>query len=465
MAITLSEQSKKIISRIISVVMLMEMLDTTVLNTALPQIARSLHVNPISLKEILTVYFLSLGIFIPVSGWVADYFGEKKSMLFAIVLFTVSSLACGLSINLPMLVGFRLLQGMGGAFLMPIGRQILLRAYPQPLERINAMAKINTVTLLGLLMGPIIGGALTTYANWRWIFFINIPIGFLGFVLLYSYLPQIRETVKSRFDITGFILIGLALGSLLFLMDTLIDYRIQPHWKLLLLGITACCVALYIPHAKRHPQPLISLNLFRQGNFGSASVGSLLSRLTTSTHPFLVPLLLQTGYGFSAFHSGMYQAPVILSTLISFQFIPKLVKIFNPYRLLLFASYMVVLVFCSFTLQAFYLIPALLIVQQLLMGFIMPIQTALMNNQAYQNLHDVYLSQGSSFYSGIIQVSGSFGIATAALVIIGIIGPNDLGHQVPLIAFKIIFIVQSLYALLAACLFSKLNGLTIKNGL
>ncbi|MBS0349653.1 MAG: MFS transporter [Proteobacteria bacterium] len=464
MTITITEQSKKILSRIISVIMLMELLDTTVLNTALPQIAHSLNVNPVSLKEVLTVYFLSLGIFIPVSGWVADYFGEKKSMLAAIILFTLSSLACGLAVNLPMLVGFRLLQGVGGAFLMPIGRQILIRVFPDSLDRIKAMAKINTITLLGLLMGPIVGGALTTYANWRWIFFINIPTGILGLLLLYYYLPQIREVTKYRFDIIGFILIGLALGSLLFLMDILIDNRIAPSWKLFLLTLAACCLILYILHARKHPQPLISLKLFHQGNFGSASACSFLSRLTTSTHPFLVPLLLQTGYGFTAFHSGLYQVPVIFSTLISFQFIPKLHKKYHPHDLLVFASCMVVFIFCSFTLQAFYLIPALLIIQQLLMGFFLPIQTALMNSQAYQNLHDVYLSQGSAFYSGVIQVSGSFGIASAALVIIGIIGPNDLGHQVPLVVFKIIFIVQSLYALLAAYLFHK-SYLPEKNSL
>lgn len=455
MKINLPEPTKKILSRVISVIMLMEMLDATVLNTALPQIAHSLNVNPVSLKEILTVYFLSLGIFIPVSGWVADRFGEKRSMLLAIVLFTVSSMACGLSVNLPMLVGFRFLQGVGGAFLMPIGRQILVRVFPR-LERIKAMASINVVTLLGLSMGPVVGGALTTYANWRWIFFINIPIGMLGFFLIYRYLPVIREKVKAQFDFIGFILIGLMLGSMLFLLDILIDVRISIYLKLLLLSIAVFSAITYTFHAKRHPAPLISLKLFDQGVFRPAISGSFLTRLTSTAHPFLVPLLLQTGYAYSAFQSGLYQVPVIISTLITMIFIAKLVKRFDNRRLLMVATVWIMIVFCSFSLQAFYLIPWLLILQQICIGLMLPVQTSLMNAQAYESLPDNYISQGTSVYSGVIQVSGSFGIASAALVMIAVIGPNDLGHQVPLMAFKVIFIVQSIYSLLALWLFARM---------
>jgi EmrB/QacA subfamily drug resistance transporter len=455
MNINLPKPTKKILLRIISIAMLMEMLDATVLNTALPQIAISLNINPIHLKEILTVYFLSLGIFIPVSGWVADRFGEKNSMLFAISLFTASSLACGLSVNLPMLVCFRLLQGVGGAFLMPVGRQIIIRVFPGK-ERLKAMVSINIVTLLGLMLGPLIGGALTTYANWRWIFFVNVPIGVLGFYLIYHFLPSFRERFKERFDWLGFLMIGLSLGAMLFLLDILIDLTISIYLKLLLLIIAIGGFAIYIPYARYAEAPLISLNLFRQSIFGRAALSSFFARLTSTAHPFLVPLLLQAGYGYTAFYSGLFTVPVILATLISMIMIERIATRFRNKELLLTVTILIMLVFASFSWQTIHLTPGLLIFQQFLMGFLLPIQFSLMNTQAYENLSEAYVSQGASVYSGIIQVSGSFGIALAALVMIAVIGPNDLQHHVPLIAFQVIFIVQSLYSLLALWLFVKM---------
>lgn len=455
MNINLPESTKKILLRIISVVMLMEMLDTTVLNTALPQIAVSLHVNPIRLKEILTVYFLSLGIFVPVSGWVADRFGEKKSMLFAISLFTLSSLACGLAVNVPMLVGFRLLQGVGGAFMMPIGRQIIIRVF-LGIERLKAMVSINIMTLTGLLLGPLIGGALTTFANWRWIFFVNIPIGVLGFYLIYQFLPSFRERLKERFDWLGFLMIGLSLGATLFLLDILIDFTVSFYLKLVLFIIAVGGMIFYIPYAKRVLTPLISINLFNQGIFGRAALSSFFTRLTSTAHPFLVPLLLQAGYGYTAFRAGLYTVPVIFATLISMVMVGRVVRRFESKELLMTVTTLIVLVFASFSWQAFHLNLWLLVFQQLLMGFLLPIQTSLMNTQAYENLPPAYVSQGTSVYSGIIQVSGSFGIALAALVMIAVIGPNDLQHHVPLIAFQVIFMVQSIYSLFALWLFIKM---------
>lgn len=450
--VNLSEKSQKILLRIISLVLLMEMLDVTVLNTALPQIAISLKVNPIRLKEILTIYFLTLGVFITVSGWVADRFGEKQAMLFAIALFTASSIGCGLAINLPMLVVFRLLQGIGGAFLMPVGRQIMVRVF-SGFERMKAMAKINIVTLLGLALGPLIGGALTTYANWRWIFFVNIPVGALAFYLIYRFLPSIREKQKTQFDLMGFILIGIFLGTLLYLLDVLIDPTIGLHLKIFLFALSVSCLFIYIFYAKRFASPLISLKLFSQRGFSLASIGSFLSRLTLTTQPFLIPLLLQTGYGYTAMKSGLFTVPTILATLIAMFFMPLFAKTFNNKKLLVIVTILLFLNFISFYWQAVDLMLPLLLLQQFCIGFLMPLQTALMNNQAYEDLPPAYLSQGTSVYSVIIQASGSFGIALAALVMIAVIGFNDLQHQVPLIAFKTVFLVQSIYLFFATFVF------------
>jgi len=451
----LPEHTRKILLRILSLVMLMEMLDATVLNTALPQIAISLQVNPIKLKEILTIYFLSLGVFIPVSGWVADRFGEKNAMLFAITLFTVSSIGCGLSVDLPMLIAFRLFQGIGGAFLMPIGRQIVVRVFPIRLDRVQAMAKINVISLLGLSLGPVIGGALTTYANWRWIFFVNIPVGFLGFYLIYRFLPIIREKETNPFDLFGFILLGSFLGILLFLLDVAIDPSISIHIKLLLLAVAIFSLFIYIQHAKSAVMPLISLNLFKQGRFKSAALGSFLARLTLTTHPFLIPLLLQAYYGYSALESGLLTVPVIISTLLAMFCLPFFIKHFDSQKLLIINTLLLAIVFASFYWQTIALMIPLLVCQQLIMGFLTPVQQSIMNTQAYEDLSQPYVSQGVSFYSIIIQVSGSFGIALAALVMTTVMGSVHLEQHIPLIAFKVVFIVQSIYLLLALWIFKR----------
>lgn len=448
----LSESSKKILLRILSLVMLMEMLDVTVLNTALPQIAVSLHVNPIQLKEVLTIYFLTLGVFIPVSGWVADRFGEKKAMLFAIALFTAGSIGCGLAVNLPMLVVFRLLQGIGGAFLMPVGRQITVRVF-SGIERMQAMAKVNIMTLLGLSLGPLIGGALTTYANWRWIFFVNVPVGMLGFYLIYYFLPAIREKQQTQFDLVGFILIGISLGTLLYLLDVLVDPSVGLHLKLILSAIAASSLVAYLFYANHVPSPLISLEIFRQRGFSLAAIGSFLSRLTLTTQPFLIPLLLQTAYGYTAMQAGLLTVPAILATLAAMFFMPGFAKTFNNKKLLAIVTVLLLINFISFYWQAVELMLPLLVLQQFCIGFLSPLQAAVMNTQAYDDLPTIYLSQGTSVYSAIIQASGSFGIALAALVMISVIGFNDLQHHVPLIAFQTVFLVQSIYLFLAALIF------------
>jgi hypothetical protein len=237
------------------------------------------------------------------------------------------------------------------------------------------------------------------------------------------------------------------------LLNTVIDPKVTALMKILLLVVAIISLIIYIQYAKRAKWPLISLKLFQQGDFKLSTIGSFFARLTLTAHPFLVPLLIQAGYGYNAFQSGLLTVPVILSTLLAMFFVPRLVKHFNNQKMLILTTLSLAITFCSFYWQAVHLNIPLLVLQQLIMGFLMPLQFGLMNNQAYESLSGVYISQGTSVYSGIIQVSGSFGIALAALVMIAVIGPNDLQHQVPLIAFKTIFIVQNIYMFSALLVF------------
>ena len=451
--IDLPEKTKKILIYIIAMAMLMEMMDASVLNTSLPQMANSLHVGVIQLKIVLTIYFLSLGIFIPVSGWAADCFGEKKTMLFALFLFIASSVACGLSMNLVTLVIFRLLQGIGGAFLMPVGRHILTRVFTGT-SRFKAIANVNIIALAALSLGPVIGGTLTSYANWRWIFFINIPFGLSGAYLLYRYLPVLREPSRRAFDFLGFAYIAIFLGTLLFFLDILIDRHIAVYIKIMLLTISISSLIAYLKHTKHHIAPLISTYLFRQPKFRSATIGSFLSRLTLSTTPFLVPLLLQAGYHYNAFESGLLSMPVVFGTLLGMFIMPALLKIYAKKKLLIINTLLLGVIFCSYFFQTIHLSLVTLVFQQCLMGFFSALQMPLMNVDVYDQLDERHMSEGITINSGIIQISGSFGIALAALCMVMVMGKNDLQHRVPLIAFQVVFLVQSIYLFIAIYFFA-----------
>src|SRR3990167_7854832 len=214
--------TKRLIIAIIGLLLFMEMLDSTVLNTALPQIAKAIHNNPIELKVALTFYLLSLGIFIHISGWLADPFGAKRILQIAVVIFVVGSIGCGLSVNLANLVLFRIIQGIGGAFMMPVGRLVLLRTMGKE-GIVLATPKVATIGLIGSSIGPVIGGALTTYLSWRWIFFLNIPVGILMQWSISRFFPDIPPEKTEPFDFFGFVLFGAGLALLLFSLDVIVD--------------------------------------------------------------------------------------------------------------------------------------------------------------------------------------------------------------------------------------------------
>lgn len=289
---------------ILAVALFMEQVDSTVIATALPVIAEDLGTSPIALKLALTAYYVALAVFIPVSGWMADRYGAKPVFLAAIGVFMAGSLACAQAGSLGGFVAARFLQGMGGAMMTPVARLVLVRTVPRG-ELVAAMAWLTIPALLGPLMGPPLGGFIATFFTWQWIFLINIPIGALGVVATWRFLPAIPSEPAGRLDWAGFLLAGTAASGLLFGFSV-VSLPALPVWTGLAgIALGAASLLAYLRHARAHPAPLLSLDLFRNPVFRAAVTGGSLFRLGTGALPFLIPLMLQLAFGLSAFQSGM----------------------------------------------------------------------------------------------------------------------------------------------------------------
>ncbi|MBO0737370.1 MAG: DHA2 family efflux MFS transporter permease subunit [Alphaproteobacteria bacterium] len=289
---------------VVACAMFMQNLDSTVIATALPTIARSLDESPLRLNVAITCYLLSLAVFIPISGWTADRFGARRVFSTAIVVFTLGSIGCGCADSLPALVAGRIVQGMGGAMMVPVGRLVLLRAVKKS-ELVRAMSYVSVPALIGPVMGPPLGGFIVTYASWRWIFFINIPIGLLGILLVNLLVGDLKETGRRPFDLGGFGLTAVGLATLAFGFENAGRGALPASVVVLLLVVGAACIVLYARHAARVSHPIIDLALLRIPTYASATVGGFLFRMGLGALPFLLPLMLQVGFGLDPLSSGL----------------------------------------------------------------------------------------------------------------------------------------------------------------
>lgn len=289
---------------IVACALFIENIDSTVLSTALPAIAEDLNTDPIALKLALTSYLLSLAVFIPLSGWVADRFGARRTFVCAIGVFMIGSVCCALGDTLGQLVAARFLQGAGGAMMVPVGRLVILRSVPKS-QLVQSLAWLTIPALVGPVIGPPLGGLIATYAHWRWIFLINLPIGLLGIVLGLRYMPDLREAVQRRLDVVGVFLSALGLGLTIFGFSSLGGHLWSSKTSLAILAVGVLLLVAYVLHARRVAHPLIDLNLFRFATFRAGVIGGGLFRIGVGATPFLLPLMLQLGFGLSPLESGL----------------------------------------------------------------------------------------------------------------------------------------------------------------
>jgi EmrB/QacA subfamily drug resistance transporter len=291
------------LSLIVACALFIENMDSTAIATSLPAIAADLGTEPIALKLALTAYLLALAVFIPVSGWVADRFGARSTFMAAIAVFLLGSLACAASSSLEQMVAARFLQGMGGALMVPVGRLVLLRTVPKN-ELVQALSWLTIPALVAPMIGPPLGGLISTYGDWRWIFLVNLPMGLLGIVLARRYIPDLRSPVQAL-DWRGFALSGLGLALALFGFSTLGRHLVSTPLAATCLVLGLAAMAGYVWHARVHPHPLIDLNLFRHHTFRAGVLGGALFRIGIGATPFLLPLMLQLGFGLTALQSGL----------------------------------------------------------------------------------------------------------------------------------------------------------------
>jgi EmrB/QacA subfamily drug resistance transporter len=391
----------------------MENLDSTVIATSLPAMAQDLHEDPIALKLALTSYLVSLAIFIPASGWAADRFGARKIFQAAILVFAGGSIFCGLAGTLPGLVGARIIQGLGGAMMVPVGRLLLLRSV-QRNELVNALSFLTVPALLGPVMGPPLGGFITTYFHWRWIFWINVPIAALGMVLAWFHIEDVKSGTPWPLDVTGFFLCGLGLPFLLLGLGGAGRGLMSPDTAVLAGVLGAAALIAYGRHARRAAFPLLDLKLLSIGTFRASVIGGSLFRAGIGAIPFLLPLMLQTGFGMNPFQSGSITFAASVGAMAMKATAAPVLRRFGFRRVLVYNAVLSAAFLASY---GFFTpaTPALLMMSLLLTGgFIRSLEFTSLNAIAFADIDAAQMSRAVSFSSAAQQLSLSLGVAAGA---------------------------------------------------
>jgi EmrB/QacA subfamily drug resistance transporter len=408
--------STRVITLVVASALFMENLDGTVIATSLPAIALDLQVDPIILKLAFTAYLVALAIFIPISGWCADRFGALTVFRAAIGVFILSSIGCAMADSLTTLVTARFAQGMGGAMMVPVGRLIILRVVTKA-ELLNAMAWLTIPALVAPVIGPPLGGFITTYIDWTWIFWLNVPIGIVGIVIASFVIPQIRADHSPPLDIWGFLMSGFGLSSLIFGF-TLVGRDLLPEWTVFaMIAGGGALVALYVVHARRAAHPILDLSLLRVATFRMSVGAGFLFRIGIGAIPFLLPLMLQLAFGLSPFASGMLTFAAAAGALtMKFTAAPILRRF--GFRHVLVVNTLISAgllgAIALFTTQT----PHLVIVAVLLAGgFFRSLQFTSLNALAYSDIEPDRMSRATSFAAAAQQLSLSLGVAFAAMVL------------------------------------------------
>jgi len=417
-------ESKRFLPWLVAVALFMENLDATIVNTAVPTMATNLGVEPLSLKAVLTSYTLCLAVFIPISGWTADRFGTKRVFAAAIMLFMFGSLACGLAPNVPLLVVARIIQGMGGAMMTPVGRTALVRTFPRS-EMLVAMNFVTIPALIGPLMGPFLGGVIVHWLHWRVIFFINLPVALIGLWLQQRHMPDFREAHTPPLDRIGFLLFGSGVGLLSYVLEVFGEHTHSPSGMGVMLAATVALLGAYAWHARRIPAPVLALTLLRIRTFRLSVIGGFVTRLGFGGMPFLLPLLYQIGMGFKPWQAGLLMMPQAVSAIGMKVLSKPLLARFGHRTVLIVNTALLGLTMTVFTQISPGTPVWSILILSFCQGFFSSIQFSSMNSLTYADVADSDASKASSIASTAQQMSLSFGVASASLVTAWFLGHVD----------------------------------------
>ena len=405
-----------IIPLVVAFAFLMEQLDSTAITTAIPDMARNLDTTPLRMNLAVTTYVLTLAVFIPVSGWFADRFGARRIFVLALMVFTIGSCLCGLATSFTMLVLTRALQGFGGAMMTPVGRLILLRSFPRD-QLFSAMIYMSLPTLIGPVVGPLLGGFLTTYASWRWIFYINVPFGCLGIALTLRYVEEVRRDNLAKFDFRGFLMVGLGVALLQYGIENIGRPTIPAFAILVVLAAALSCLLGFAFYARRVAAPAVDLSLFRLRSFRVGTLAGGLCRIGMNGVPYLLPLMLQLGFGMSPVKSGSLTFVASFGSLMIRPILTRLLRWLGFDRLLFGSAILAAGVIAGFALfppAAPYWSMAIYIA---LFGVIRSTQFMSTNTLSYSDMPADRLSRATSLGGVLQQLTVSFGVSLSAMLL------------------------------------------------
>jgi EmrB/QacA subfamily drug resistance transporter len=407
--------TKRYLPWVVATALFMEQLDSTIVNTSIPAMAASLGVTPLSLKAVVTSYILSLAVCIPVSGWLAERYGTRRVFLSAVALFTLASIACGLSTSSRMLIAARVPQGVAAAMMLPIGRMAIVRTFPKA-ELLRAMNFVIIPALIGPLLGPTVGGVIVHWLTWRDIFFVNIPVGLAALWFGNRHMPDYRNDDWKPLDMSGFLLFGTGAALLSWLLEIFGEHNLNVFQGAGLLLTSVALLIAYGWHARHTRFPLLQLSLFRTRTFRIAVLGGFVTRLGVGGMPLLLPLLFQLGLGLPAWQSGLLMMPMAVGAMGMKVLSTSLLRRFGYRQVLILNTVLIGATIGSYFFVGPATSPGAIVLVGLILGLVNSLQFSSMNSMAYADIDETQTAKASALASTMQQMSMSFGLACASLV-------------------------------------------------
>lgn len=459
MATAITPTMHKALPWIAAVAYFMQALDTSILNTALPKMAADLHESPLSMESAVICYALSLALFIPASGFLADKFGTRNVFIFALTFFSIGSLCSASATSLFWLDVSRVLQGVGGAMMVPVSRLTLIKSF----DRKDFLKALNTSTLLGLagpFLGPVLGGFLVENLTWHWIFLINVPIGILGIIFSLKFMPNIRGK-STDLDVKGLVLVSLAFIITTLSLEMMSDGE-GIHYPILLFIPGVLLLYVYVTHARKnlkvfHKSSIFPLGLFKVKTFSIGLAGNFASRLGAQAIPFLLPLMLQLALGFSAIHSGLMLIPLALAAMIMKELVTPILRRFGYRNVLIYSTFFVGMAIMTLGLFDQNTPIYFLAINLFLIGFVNSLRFTAMSSLTLADLYDEKASSGNSLMSVSQQLSTTFGVAISAVLLRMFQAPADSMHLDLVDSFRVTFVILGVITIISGFIFFKLS--------